>query len=464
MQHENALENEEAIPAERAGNAERVERPRAKERPETQERLWTPLFVMIIIATFCAYMVGQGANAGTSVYVEVIGGSLTLAGIGAAVFSGAAAVARLILGPVIDSKGRIVVMIFGGFFLIAGTLGPTFVTDSNFLLLWRLIQGIGFAATTTASATAVADILPAARLGEGIGYHGLGQALAMAVGPALAIFLVHTDPAENLFLGLSAAAVLSLVFSLFCRYEKDPAKLPKTSAARMQWEKRQREAAAAAAESTEGRQAAKSDEKPHVPFFHPSSFFERRALPGTIPMLMLTPVLGFNIYFAGVMGSSLGFSNAGLYYTFTAVSMIVVRLNSKRFMDTVAPIKLKTICIAFGLVGYGLLTASSLQVLPPDANEWMFYLAGLVYGVFLGICLPLNQTVAVKNTPSERWGAANALYLLSMDVGIGIVCIIWGMINDTMGYTIAIIAAMMFMVLAYIAAWICYPAHDKRWH
>ncbi len=448
------------------------------EASSNAERLWTPLFVMIIVATFCAYMVGQGANAGTSVYVEVIGGSMTLAGIGAAVFSGAAAVARLILGPVIDNKGRVIVMICGGFFLIAGTLGPTFVTDSSFLLVWRLIQGIGFAATTTASATAVADILPAARLGEGIGYHGLGQALAMAVGPALAIFLVHTDPAENLFLGLSAAAVLSLVFSIFCRYEKDPSKLPKTSAARMQWEKRQCEAALAAKNAADveansaddptstrptDSPASASTDKPRVPFFHPSSFFESRALPGTIPMLMLTPVLGFNIYFAGVLGSSLGISNAGLYYTFTAVSMIVVRLNSKRFMDTVAPIKLKTVCIAFGLVGYGLLTVASLQVLSPEVNEWAFYLAGLIYGVFLGICLPLNQTVAVKNTPSERWGAANALYLLAMDVGIGVVCIIWGYLNDTVGYTVAIVCAMVFMVLAYVSAWICYPARDKQW-
>ena len=216
----------EAISAEESLDSEGA----ACANDKAPERLWSPTFVMIIAATLCAFMVGQGTNAGTSVYIDLTGGSLTLAGIGAAVFSGAAAVTRLFAGPIIDGKGRVCVMIFGGVFLIAGTLGPTLATDLSLLMLWRLLQGVGFAAATTASATAAADILPMARLGEGIGYHGLGQALSMAIGPALALFLVHTDPAENLFLGLSAAAALAFVFSILCRYEKNPEKLPKTTA------------------------------------------------------------------------------------------------------------------------------------------------------------------------------------------------------------------------------------------
>ncbi|MBR5260207.1 MAG: MFS transporter [Eggerthellaceae bacterium] len=435
---------------------------------ETSERLWTPLFVMIIAATLCAFMVGQGTNAGTSVYVDIIGGSSTLAGVGAAVFSGAAAIARLIMGPIIDSKGRVCVMAFGGVFLIAGTLGPVLLTDLSFFMLWRLLQGVGFAAATTASATAAADILPMARLGEGIGYHGLGQALSMAVGPALALFLVHTDPAENLYLGLSAAALLAFVFAVLCRYEKNPSKLPKTSAYRMRWEesslKTQASKGSGSFEGSEASAGLETEEKPKASVkLVISSVFEKKALPGTIPMLVMTPAFGFSIYFAGVLGSSLGLANAGLYYTLSAVSMIVVRLNSKRFMDSVAPIKLATIATLFGVLGFGMLAIASMQVLPVVGTEWAFCLAGLPYGLFLGIMMPVNQTVAVKNTPPERWGAANALYLLAIDVGIGAVCVVWGMLNDAFGYTAAIVCAIAFMVIAYGVAWICYPARDKQW-
>lgn len=434
------MTSDNAIEADRE---EPVAHPAEKASPE---RLWSPLFIMIIVATLCAFMVGQGTNAGTSVYLSLKGGSSTLAGIGAAAFSGAAALTRLFAGPVIDSKGRIIVMMFGGALLIVGTLGPAFVTNLDFFMVWRLVQGVGFAAATTASATAAADILPMSRLGEGIGYHGLGQALSMAVGPALALFLVNTNPAENLYLGLSAAAILALAFAFLCRYEKKPERLPQTSAYRMRWEKEGKTHAAA--------------EKKRITL---DSLFEKRALPGTIPMLVMTPAFGFSIYFAGALGSSLGVANAGLYYTLSAVSMIIVRMSSKKFMDTVAAIKLTTFATACGLLGFGMLAAASMQAFPAQATEWLFCLAGLPYGLFLGLMLPVNQTVAVKNTPPERWGVTNALYLLATDVGIGIVCVVWGMLNDAVGYTAAIACAMGAMAIAYAVAWICYPARDKKW-
>ena len=49
------------------------------------------MFVGIVIMTLCCFTVGQGLNSGTSVYLAQRGASATLAGVGAAVFSAAAA-------------------------------------------------------------------------------------------------------------------------------------------------------------------------------------------------------------------------------------------------------------------------------------------------------------------------------------------------------------------------------------
>ena len=110
---------------------------------------------------------------------------------------------------------------------LVGTAGPFSPTRTSFSSRGAPLQGMGFAIATTASATAAADVLPLSRLGEGIGYYGLGQAIAMSIGPALAMFLVSTDPAENLYLGFSAAAACALAFSLVCRYERNPRSLPR---------------------------------------------------------------------------------------------------------------------------------------------------------------------------------------------------------------------------------------------
>ena len=77
----------------------------------------------------------------------------------------------------------------------------------------------------------------------------------------------------------------------------------------------------------------------------------------------------------------------------------------------------------------------------------VFNLSGIVYGFCTGIALPLNQSVAVKNTPPERWGAANALFQLAIDVGIGGACVIWGIVNDCFGFPVTICCAMCCVVL-----------------
>lgn len=450
------------------------------ESAQTTEQLWTPLFICIVIMTLCSFVVGQGLNSGTSVYLDHMGQGAALAGALAAVFSAAAAVARLASGPIIDNVGRVVVMLVGTLLLFVGTVVPALVPDVVVLSVCRILQGVGFSAATTASATAASDVLPLSRLGEGIGYYGLGQALAMSIGPALALFLVNTSPAENLFFGMAAMAALAFLFTLLCRYEKNPSRLPETSAYRQRF---MREAAvrlesagesgaasgsaAAVAGSMPAAQSGSSPDAGFSPVEDPSSsavskrggflgsILEPRALPGMLPMLVLSPAFGFGIFFMGLYGTSLGYANAGLFYTVSAVAMIAVRLTSKAFMDRVAPFKIMCGAVACGLVGF-------TMVYFGGTNELLFYAAGIPYGLCLGVALPLNQSVAVKNTPGERWGAANALYLLASDIGIGVASAVWGVVNDMAGFSATILCVMCCIAVSLIVAWLAYPGHGLK--
>lgn len=66
-------------------------------------KLWSLIFVLIIALTFCCFAMGQGLNSGTSVFLAGQGYGASLAGVLALVFSIAAALARLFIGPVIDN-------------------------------------------------------------------------------------------------------------------------------------------------------------------------------------------------------------------------------------------------------------------------------------------------------------------------------------------------------------------------
>ena len=461
-----------------------------------REQLWSTTFVLVVASTLCCFMVGQGLNSSTSVYFALYGGTAAYAGVLAAVFSGAAAVVRLLSGPLIDGRGRRIVMLFGFAVLIVGTVGPLFTHDVAPFVVFRILQGAGFSAVTTASATAAADALPASRMGEGIGYYGLGQALSMSVGPALALALVSTDPPENLFVGVTAIAVVGLSMIFLCRYEKHPEMLPeeavyrrrleegkseaaRTGAAEAGKESKQVEAsegdkraeaagaleavgragaaeAVEAAETTTSTAQSRMEGRPKRESIA-SRIFEKHALPGTLPMIVLSPAFGFVIFFVGLYGASLGVGNAGLFYTLSAVSMILVRLKSGAFMDRFAPIKILPFALACGLVAFAMLVACGTVLNGAPVRDAVFNLSGIVYGFCIGIALPLNQSVAVKNTPPERWGAANALFQLANDVGIGGACVIWGIVNDCFGFPVTICCAMCCIAASYFVARAVYP-------
>lgn len=437
-------------------------------------RLWTPMFVLILLATLACFMVGQGSNAGTSVYLVRVGGTATYVGFLAVVFSVAAAVARLLAGPLIDQRGRQKVMVAGGVLMLAGTLGPLLSSELVPFIVWRFLQGVGFSAATTAQATAAADVLPQERLGEGIGYYGLGQAISMSIGPALALFLANSNPPENLFWGLSACALATTVLALFVRYERDPEKLPATSEYRARWEAARGAEGARSSERGEGPEDGSMEHpgpegagarQPTRPGRAPawlSAIFEPKALPGTIPMLMMSPAFGFGIFFVGLFGTALGVGSAGLFYTISAVAMIAVRLGAGRFMDRTAAIKIFAVSVVAGLVCYGMLLGAAM-VASPEAVEPLYYAAGIPYGISIGLAIPINQSVAVKNSPAERWGATNALFMLASDVGIGFSCLIWGIVNDAFGFPVTMACVMGCIVAAFGLAWLCYPAQDKRW-
>ncbi len=185
--------------------------------------------------------------------------------------------------------------------------------------------------------------------------------------------------------------------------------------------------------------------------------FEKRALPGAIPQVVLCPAFAFGIFFMGLYGTTLGCSNPGLFYTVSALTMIVVRIRSAALMDKMPPLRLLSIAVAAGVLAYALLLCCGLAFQGTPALDLAFYVAGVPYGFCLGISMPLNQSIAVKNTPPQRWGAANALFQLSIDCGMGAGCLVWGIINDALGFPVTICCVMAIILLSLLVAKAYYP-------
>ena len=265
----------------------------------------------------------------------------------------------------------------------------------------------------------------------------------MSIGPAFALYLVGTDPSTNLYVGLALVGFAGLVIALNARYESKWQTLPSSSAYRIKMETRLEldskdgqapsSTTVTTSETINSEKYPEGDQVSKRTLRDSFNIFEPRALPGAIPQMIMCPTFGFGVFFAGLYGTTLGYTHAGLFYTISAVSMIIIRMISKHFMDTVPAIKTMTGAVACGILCCLMLLAA------------------------------LNQSVAVKNTPPERWGAANALFLLANDIGIGFASVIWGVINDSFGFQTSIVCVIVCLIASYASAWIVYPARDKRW-
>lgn len=423
----------------------------------SKDRLFSPVFVLIIASTLCCFLFGQGSNAGTTVYLEFKNEPTSLAGIGALVFSFFAAFARIIVGPLSDARGRKMAIVIGSAIMVAGGIGPIFSNTGVFFIIWRILQGLGFSTATTALATAASDVLPLSRLGEGIGYYGLGQAISMSCGPAIAIALIYSDSPENFYIGLTVFACVALIVSLFIRYERHPENLPPTSEFLVRWKKgdvpysKPPEVERANSEDASAQNASNATRFSIRSMI--DGIFEPPALRGAIPMMLISTSFGFGIFFMGVYGTYLNVGNPGLFYTVSAITMILVRLTSGKFMDRLRPIIIMGGAVACGLITYAVLFGCNSMENP----DLMYYAAGAFYGVSLGVSLPINQAIAVKLSNPERWGAANGLYLFSNDIGIGISSLIWGVSVSSLGYPITLVFVMGCIAASFVAALICYP-------
>ena len=67
------------------------------------------------------------------------------------------------------------------------------------LAVLRVIHGVTWAVSTTAVGTAITDIIPDSRRGEGMGWYGMAMTIAMAIEPMIGLWVVQNYSFDGLF-------------------------------------------------------------------------------------------------------------------------------------------------------------------------------------------------------------------------------------------------------------------------
>jgi MFS family permease len=116
---------------------------------------------------------------------------------------------RPYVGREADKRGRRSILIGGAILMLLPCPLYLFPTTAMVMSL-RIVQGVGWAMATTATAAMASEIVPPDKVGAGMGIFGILNGLGFTFGPALGVHLLNTGGAKA-FLGAAAALAATVL-------------------------------------------------------------------------------------------------------------------------------------------------------------------------------------------------------------------------------------------------------------
>jgi len=375
-----------------------------------QQNLWTRDFVLIMGVNLFIFVGFQMLMPTLPVYAVKLGGADTMAGLVVGIFTISSVLTRPLAGRALDIYGRKGIYLLGLAIFVVSVLAYNWVPTLLVLMLFRFVHGVGWGASGTAASTIASDIIPKPRLGEGMGYFGLTSTLAMAIAPALGLFLEEHYGFSSLFFISALSATMAVLLALLLRYRDPVSKnIPRP-----------------------GQQGSRGR----------VGLLERTALRPAAVVFLVTMTYGAVVSFLALYAKDLGVANVGPFFSLYALTLMLIRPLSGRLADR----KGFAIIMVPGLVGI----VAALLVIAGAHSLLPLLVAAVLYGFGFGAVQPSLQAMAVMHVPSFRRGAANATFLTGFDLGIGIGSMLWGGVAAAVGYSRMYLVAIIPAVLALI--------------
>ena len=377
-----------------------------QQKGDNVEKIFSKDFIMIWFANFFIFLGFQMTLPTIPLFVHELGGSDQLIGIIVGIFTFSALLLRPYAGHSLESKGRGPVYIVGLalFVLSVGSFG--FITSMGMLIMMRIIQGVGWGFSTTASGTIATDLIPPKRRGEGMGYFGLSGNLALAFGPALGLTLAGYISFTLLFIICALLGLTALILALNIEYKKVDESSDKTKPARF-------------------------------------DVLEKSAINPSILLFFITVTFGGITSFLPLYAAEKDITGIQLYFISFALFLMVSRVFAGKLYDKKGDIYV----IPPGVI----LVFVAMLLLSWLPNTTTMIIAGALYGLGFGSVQPALQAWAVNNAAKNRKGMANATFYSFFDLGVGVGAMLFGQLAFLFNYGLIYIvsACSVFLALLY---------------
>lgn len=378
------------------------------------EKIWNKKFILLFITNLLMMATFYASVPILPIYCQQIGITGAKIGLVLTSMSVTTVLFRPFAGYILDNFNRYYVyMLFLALFCLP-FLGFVAFPFFGALVAIRLYMGVVYSVCGSATTTLAGDVLPAGKVGQGVNRFALTISLGMAAGPFIGIQVQNHMSSKASFIVLFVLTVIALICVSFCRI-----KYPKVERKK----------------------------------FVLADAFYKPALPFMFNMMFIMIPFGAVIAYSSIFAQEKGLSNVIPYfYIFLVAGMLISKFSTQKMIDAGKHkiLVVISLVVLFITMGSYFFMATAVHLLA----------AGFLLGIGYGILQPLFQSFVTGTTPGPKRGTANATYLLSYDIGIGIGSFVMGMFQESIGLS----AGFAVTAAAYVIGGIIYAAYVDRYY
>lgn len=387
-----------------------------EENIEVRPKLFTGNYLKVWVANFMMYFSFYFVTPLLPLYLrDVFDADKAMIGLVLSGYSVAALAIRFFSGYIVDRFSRKKVLLIGYASFALFFLGYYLTGSIILFAVIRTLHGAPFGLTSVSSNTVAIDVLPSQRRGEGIGYWGLSNNFAMAVGPSLSLMLYHHFNSYNLLFTVSlVVALLGLLINTFvdCKYRPPIMEKKKMSLDR----------------------------------FLLLEGWSQGVCIAFIAMSYGILSTYIAIYSQDVLNITTG---TGTFFMLFAFGLILSRFVGVQALSKGFEVRNATYGVIVVVIGY--LMFALWQ------NLYGYYISAVVIGFGQASMYPAVQTMFLKMTTNDKRGTANATILTSWDLGVGLGIIFGGYVAEHLGgynsaflvsAAVSILSLMFFLLYA----------------
>jgi MFS family permease len=368
--------------------------------------IWTANFVKLTIVSTLLRICTQVQITSMPLFFLHLGGSNALAGLSMTFFTLAALLTRPLVGLALDTRGRKPILIWGVVVYSISTVLYGLVAIIPALIFLRILHGISFSASSTATSTMVSDVLPENKMTEGIAYFGLFGTLAVAIAPSATLYMLEISDYAMLYYMTGIVSLIALLIG-------------------------------------SGIDTEKSRPRKELAASHGYKLLEPRAVPPSIVVLFVSLATSTVMVFLPTYAISMDVDHIGAIFVVQAAALALSRFVVGPWIANTSARLVVTINLAaLGVALAGISFSNTL---------WELLLWAVLFGFTSGCLIPQLNAMAITNSDRANRGKANATFYIALDLGIGAGAAGWGLLSDFIALRWVYLLAGFLMIFAVYA-------------